>query len=129
MIVDTSALTAVLFNEADAALYEAAMAAAGNLRLAAPTLVELTMVLAGRKGDGALPELDRYLAESSIEIVPFTAEHAALARTAFLRYGKGRHRAGLNFGDCIAYATSKLAAETLLFKGDDFRLTDVEPAL
>ena len=87
------------------------------------------MVLAGRKNEAALDRLDAYLRESSISVMPFTLEHALVARQAFLRYGKGRHKAALNFGDCIAYATAKLEGMPLLFKGDDFALTDVEAAL
>jgi ribonuclease VapC len=76
-----------------------------------------------------LDRLDQFLRTASIEIVPFTADHAAVARQTFLRYGKGRHPAALNFGDCIAYATARLEAMPLLFKGDDFRLTDIEAAV
>lgn len=72
--------------------------------------------------------LDALIGVLKIDPVPFTADHTAVARSAFLRYGKGRHPAGLNFGDCISYATAKLEAMPLLFKGDDFRLTDIEAA-
>jgi ribonuclease VapC len=87
------------------------------------------MVLAGRREDEVLDRLDQFLRTASIETVPFTADHAAVARQTFLRYGKGRHPAALNFGDCIAYATARLEAMPLLFKGDDFRLTDIEAAV
>lgn len=87
------------------------------------------MVLAGGWQDEILDRLDDFLRTASIETIPFTADHAAVARHAFLRYGKGRHPAALNFGDCIAYATARLEAMPLLFKGDDFRLTDIEAAV
>jgi ribonuclease VapC len=87
------------------------------------------MVLASRREDEVLDRLDQFLRTASIETVPFTADHAAVARQTFLRYGKGRHPAALNFGDCIAYATARLEAMPLLFKGDDFRLTDIEAAV
>ena len=87
------------------------------------------MVLAGGRQDGILDRLDRFLHTASIETIPFTADHAIVARQAFLRYGKGRHPAALNFGDCIAYATARLEAMPLLFKADDFRLTDIEAAV
>lgn len=76
-----------------------------------------------------MDRLDQFLRTASIETVPFTADRAAVARQTFLRYGKGRHPAALNFGDCIAYATARLEAMPLLFKGDDFRLTDIEAAV
>ena len=84
------------------------------------------MVLAGGWQDEILGRLDDFLSTASIETIPFTTDHAAVARQAFLRYGKGRHPAALNFGDCIAYATARLEAMPLLFKGDDFRLTDMK---
>ena len=87
------------------------------------------MVLSGRRGQAPVDALDAYLRKAGISVLPFTADHALLARQAFLRYGKGRHKAGLNFGDCIAYAAAKLEGMPLLFKGDDFALTDVEAAL
>ena len=87
------------------------------------------MVLTGLHRSDMMEELDAFLRTASIETIAFTADHAAVARQAFLRYGKGRHPAALNFGDCIAYATARLEAMPLLFKGDDFRLTDIEAAV
>jgi len=87
------------------------------------------MVLLGSHRPDMQTEIDNFLSAAEIEILAFTPDHAAVAREAFLRYGKGRHPAALNFGDCIAYATARLEAMPLLFKGDDFRLTDVEPAV
>jgi ribonuclease VapC len=129
VIVDSSALVAILRNEPERERFVEAIAAAPSRSMAAPNLLETSMVLAGRQEDAILERLDAFLHEAGIRVLPFTAEHAAAARYAFLRYGKGRHKAGLNFGDCIAYATAKLEAEPLLFKGADFGLTDVETAI
>lgn len=87
------------------------------------------MVLVGGWQDEIVDRLDAFLRVASIETISFTADHAAVARQAFLRYGKGRHPAALNFGDCIAYAVARLEAMPLLFKGNDFRLTDIEAAV
>jgi ribonuclease VapC len=128
VIIDTSAVVAVLRNEPEREQFAEAIAGAGRRSMAAPNLLETAMVLAGRQEDAILERLDAFLREASIRIQPFSADHAAAARHAFLRYGKGRHKAALNFGDCIAYAAAKLEAEPLLFKGEDFRLTDIEAA-
>jgi ribonuclease VapC len=129
MIIDSSVLVAILRLEPGYDRFVLAITQAKRRLLAAPTLLETTMVLAGRQEDEVLDRLDQFLRTASIETVPFTADHAAVARQTFLRYGKGRHPAALNFGDCIAYATARLEAMTLLFKGDDFRLTDIEAAV
>ncbi|CAN7642996.1 type II toxin-antitoxin system VapC family toxin [Mesorhizobium caraganae] len=129
MIIDSSVLVAILSLEPGYDRFVLAITQAKRRLLAAPTLLETTMVLAGRREDEVLDRLDQFLRTASIETAPFTADHAAVARQAFLRYGKGRHPAALNFGDCIAYATARLEAMPLLFKGDDFRLTDIEAAV
>ncbi|WFP78789.1 type II toxin-antitoxin system VapC family toxin [Mesorhizobium sp. WSM4906] len=129
MIIDSSALVAILRAEPGHDRLVQAIADAARRLIAAPTLLETSMVLAGGWQDEILDRLDALLRTASIETVAFTADHAAVARQAFLRYGKGRHPAALNFGDCIAYATARLEAMPLLFKGDDFRLTDIEPAI
>lgn len=128
MIIDSSVLVAILSLEPGYDRFVLAITQAKRRLLAAPTLLETTMVLAGRREE-VLDRLDQFLRTASIETVPFTADHAAVARQTFLRYGKGRHPAALNFGDCIAYATARLEAMPLLFKGDDFRLTDIEAAV
>lgn len=128
MIVDSSALVAILTEEDDAVILNRVIARAASCAISAPTLLETSMVLSGRRGQAPIDALDAYLLKANIAILPFTTEHARLARDAFLRYGKGRHKAGLNFGDCIAYATARLEAMPLLFKGDDFALTDVDVA-
>ncbi|AEH86953.1 type II toxin-antitoxin system VapC family toxin [Mesorhizobium opportunistum] len=129
MIIDSSVLVAILRLEPAYERFVLAITQANRRLLPAPTFLETTMVLAGGRQDEILDRLDSFLHTASIETVPFTADHAAVARQAFLRYGKGRHPAALNFGDCIAYATARLEAMPLLFKGDDFRLTDIEPAV
>jgi len=129
MIIDSSVLVAILLLEPGYDRFVLAITQARRRLLAVPTLLETTMVLAGRREDEVLDRLDQFLRTASIETVPFTADHAAVARQTFLRYGKGRHPAALNFGDCIAYATARLEAMPLLFKGDDFRLTDIEAAV
>ena len=129
MIVDTSAVVAILTDEPDASRFATAIMRAGMIAVSAATRVEMTMVLEGRGGAGAGANLDKLLADAGAEIVPFTAEHAALARDAWRRYGKGRHPAGLNLGDCFAYALAKSRNQPLLFKGDDFAQTDVKAAI
>jgi ribonuclease VapC len=129
VIVDASALVAILFKEEDAAAFASALRDAPARAVAAPTVVEAAMVAEGRAGPGMAGELDDLLRAVDAEIVPFTAEHAALARDAWRRYGKGRHPAGLNLGDCFAYALAVARDEPLLFKGDDFCRTDVKVAI
>jgi ribonuclease VapC len=129
VIVDSSALIAILFKEADASGFAAALRDAPSRAVAAPTVVETAMVTEGRTGPAMGQELDELLGSMRAEIVPFTAEHAALARDAWRRYGKGRHPAGLNLGDCFSYALAKARNEPLLFKGDDFAQTDVKAAI
>lgn len=129
MIVDSSALIAILFKEAEASAFASAMRDAPSRAVAAPTVVETGLVAEGRTGPAMGAELDDLLDALAAEIVPFTAEHAALARDAWRRYGKGRHPAGLNLGDCFAYALAKARNEPLLFKGDDFTQTDVKAAI
>jgi ribonuclease VapC len=129
MIIDSSALVAILRAEPDREVYLRAIVKSQQRMIAAPTVLETTMVLAGGREAGILEQLDAFILQSRLQILPFTATHAAVAREAFLRYGKGRHPAALNFGDCIAYATARLEGLPLLFKGDDFRRTDIAPAL
>ncbi len=129
MILDTSALVAILANEADAPRYAEAIGdAAGRIALSAATLVELTMVVEGRGGRLAV-DLDAILMRLRPDVIPVTREQAEIAREGWRRYGKGRHKAALNLGDCFAYALAKERDEPLLFKGDDFALTDVRRAL
>ncbi|MCU0945718.1 MAG: type II toxin-antitoxin system VapC family toxin [Rubritepida sp.] len=129
MILDSSALIAMLYEEPEAPAIEAVLARDPACAIAAPTLLEACLVTEGRGGAPGAARLDALLARLAPEIVPFTAEHAALAREGWRRYGKGRHAAGLNLGDCFAYALAKARNQPLLFKGDDSSQTDVKAAL
>lgn len=93
--------------------------------MAAPSFLEASILLQARRGDEAVRSLDLLIARFNIEITPFSADQARLARAGFKRFGKGRHKAALNFGDCIAYALARHTGEPLLFKGTDFSQTDV----
>ena len=128
MIVDASAVLAVLFDEPDADRYARAIAEAPRRRLSPAGFLEVAIVLESRAGPEAADELDRFLDRAAIEIAPVIPEHAQAARRAWRRFGKGNHPAGLNFGDCFAYALTETADEPLLFKGRDFTLTDIEAA-
>ncbi len=128
MIVDSSALLAVLFREPDAERYEAALAAASACRMSLANVFEASIVWEGRGGPAAAHRLDLFMEQVGIEMVPVTAEHVTAARQAWRRFGKGNHPAALNFGDCFAYALAEVTGEPLLFKGDDFALTDIEAA-
>ena len=128
MIIDTSALLAILLGEPDAERYEDAIAAAWPRRMSAIALLEAAMVVESRGGAKAGHELDVLLEKAAVELVPVTSEHANAARRAWRRFGEGNHRAALNLGDCFAYALAKTTGEPLLFKGKDFTHTDIEPA-
>ena len=130
MIVDTSALVAIVLNEPDGKRFSAALYEAAAPRVAAPTLVEATAVLSGKLGrvDGPL-RLREALAAGRVETVEMSRTAAAIACAAYLRYGKGVGTPGvLNFGDCLAYGVAQALGEPLLFKGDDFAATDVRAA-
>lgn len=129
MVLDTSAIVALLANEADAEVYEAALAAAEAPAISAATVLEASLVLEHRHGPPGTAKLDQLLAEQGVQVVPFDVDQLALARAAYRRFGKGRHPAALDFGDCFAYALARQLGVPLLFKGDDFRQTDVESAL
>ena len=125
MTLDTSAILAVLQDEPERLEFVSLIEQAPHRIISAVSVLEASMVIEGRRGDDAGSDLDLFLQRSAIEIVPFEAEQLTLARTAFRRFGKGRHRAGLNFGDCAAYALAQWSGEPLLFKGTDFSQTDV----
>lgn len=129
MIIDTSAAFALIVGEADAASIGDALAGAEYRVIGAPTMVELYLVTGGKGGVALTLRAEQFIQDFGIEVVAFTAEHARLAREGWLRFGKGRHPAGLNLGDCFAYALAKARGEPLLFKGDDFAQTDVTPAI
>ena len=129
MIIDTSAVMAILQREPEAGAFNRLLADLPHAAISAATLVELGMVSESRAGSAAAAEVEALIAKADIEIIPFTAEHAALAADGWRRFGKGRHPAGLNLGDCFAYALARSRNEPLLFKGDDFSKTDIKAAL
>ena len=126
MVIDTSALIAILFGEPEAEFFSRALAADPKKVISAFNSLETAIVVEARKGEAGGRELDLLLHRAQIEIVPMNADQAELARSAWRIFGKGNHPAGLNIGDCCAYALSKYSSEPLLFKGNDFRQTDVE---
>jgi len=128
MVVDTSAILAIIFEESDADLFLGKLARARLRQISVVSYVEASMLVISRRGTGAEDELNLMLSESEIAITPVDLDQAKLASAAFRRYGKGRHRAGLNFGDCFSYALAKDCAEQLLFKGNDFAKTDIPVA-
>ena len=128
MIVDSSAILAVLYREQDAERYERVIASAAHPRMSVANLLETSIVLEGRGGEAAGHELDLFLRDAEIELAPVTVEHLEAARRAWRRFGKGNHPASLNIGDCFAYALAALMDEPLLFKGEDFAQTDIEAA-
>jgi ribonuclease VapC len=125
MVIDTSALVAILTGEAEHGAFIAAIEAAESRLVSAATFVETSIVIESRFGAEGLRDLDLFLATAAVEIVPVDGDQAHTARRGFSRFGKGRHRASLNFGDCFAYALATIRREPLLFKGDDFNHTDV----
>ena len=126
MIIDSSALVAILREESDAEEFTTCVAQAESVNVSAGTWLETSMVV----GPSRFGDLDGYVVTNAIKVVAFDNTQARLAREAFARYGKGSgSRAKLNFGDCMAYALAKATNEPLLFKGDDFRHTDVVAAL
>ena len=129
MVIDPSAVLAILQNEPERAAFNAAIAAAEQRRLSAASLVELSIVMEARFGIEGQNDLDLFLATANIVIVPFNADQAQIARSAFSRFGKGRHPAGLNLSDCYSYALAQFCAAPLLFKGHDFGLTDVQAVI
>ena len=130
MIVDTSALIAILRSESDAAAYAKAIAAARARRISAVNFVEAAVVIDGSRDPIASRRFDDLVREADLTIESVNETHARLAREAYRDFGKGSgHRANLNFGDCFAYALAKSTGEPLLFKGDDFAHTDLTPAL
>ncbi|SJM93633.1 Ribonuclease VapC [Crenothrix polyspora] len=125
MVVDSSVLIAVLLLESDAEQLLNQLIDADELYLSAVSLVETAMVIEYKKGKSGADKLDELLAELTPTIVEFDQQQAALARMAWREYGKGRHPAKLNFGDCCSYALAKHLNQSLLFKGNDFSQTDI----
>jgi ribonuclease VapC len=129
VIVDSSALLAVVFGEPRFEIFAEAIDEAESCKISAATYVEVMMVAEGRGSDRAVRHAELLIRDGGIAIEPVTAAHAFLAVRGFSNYGKGRHAAGLNFGDCFSYALAKALDEPLLFKGEVFRKTDVVPAI
>jgi len=129
MIVDTSALVAVLFGEPEADAFTRLIHDADRCLISAGTFLELSIVVERQTGPEVARQCDMFFRRAGIIIEPFTVEQAHIARQAFHDFGKGRHPAGLNFGDCFAYALAKITGEPLLFKGKNFKKTDIASAL
>ena len=129
MVIDTSALVAILLGEPETETLARAIAADPKRLLSAVSAFEAYIVITAKKGEAGSRELDLLLHRSAIETVALGAPQVELARKGWLRYGKGRHPAGLDLGDCCAYALAMHAGEPLLFIGDDFTKTDVRPVL
>jgi ribonuclease VapC len=128
MTLDSSVLVAILFGEPGHLELVDHILEADAVRVGAPTLVEAGLVLSGRRGGPARGEVDGLIRELGVAVAPFGEAEWRLAVDAFARFGRGRHAAALNFGDCLAYATAASFGDTLLFVGDDFSKTDVAPA-
>lgn len=128
MVIDTSAIVAILRDEAERPLFVELIEAADVCRMSTANFLETSIVIQSRFGEAGLHDLDQFIAVASIELHPVDAEQARAARRAYSRFGKGRHRAGLNFGDCFSYALAHILDEPLLAKGDDFLHTDARLA-
>jgi ribonuclease VapC len=129
MIIDTSALIAILYNEADADLYANALAKSEHRLMSAANYLESAIVIDRQRGAAAGRQLDSLILRAEVKVESVTREQADIARQAYLDFGKGAHPAGLNFGDCFSYALAKSLGQPLLFKGEDFALTDIESVL
>jgi ribonuclease VapC len=125
MVIDTSAIVAIAFDEPDAAELELQIADDPIRLISAATVLEATIVLETRLGDAGGREFDLWLLKVGAEVVPVDAEQTDAARRTWRRYGKGRHAAGLNYGDCFSYSLAQIRGEPLLFKGEDFAKTDI----
>jgi ribonuclease VapC len=129
LVVDTSAIMAILLEEPDAVLFAQALHDANELRMSAPSWLEAAQVATCHRGVNGYQQFHELVTRLPIEIVPCDEAHARVAYGAWLRFGKGRHPASLNFGDCFSYALAKLRGDPLLFKGNDFSKTDLLAAV
>lgn len=127
MVIDSSAILAILLNEPERRTFNEAIEAAETRVVSAATFVEISIVVESRFGAEGLRDLDLLIERAGIDIAAVDAEQAHAARRAFSRFGKGRHKAGLNYGDCFSYALATVLGEPLLYKGEDFLYTDVTP--
>lgn len=125
MLIDTSAILAILQREPERRSFLEAIEAAASVRMSVASFVESSIVIESRYGPEGLHDLDRFISRAGIELISMDEEQGQLARSAFSRFGKGRHRAGLNYGDCFSYAAAIAQGEPLLSKGDHFIHTDV----
>lgn len=126
MVIDTSALIAIFFHETEREVFLDAITSAESRLISGATIVETGIVLESRQGEAMGREFDLFVIRAALQIIPIDADLADLARAAWRRYGKGRHRAALNLGDCFTYALCKFSGEPLLAKGTDFALTDIQ---
>jgi ribonuclease VapC len=129
MVIDTSAVLAILLDEPERRSFNQRIEDADTRFMSAATLVEVSIVIEARHGAAGLRDLDEFVERAEVQVWPFDAGQARTARGAWSRYGKGRHRAGLNLGDCSSYALARSMSLPLLFKGDDFSATDIMPAV
>jgi ribonuclease VapC len=125
MVVDTSALIAMLGDEPEAEQFEAAVEGDNVRLMSTASYVETAIVIESRLGEPGGRELDLWIHRAAVDLVAVHPEQAEVARVAYRKYGKGRHRAGLNYGDCFSYALAKISGQPLLFKGNDFPHTDI----
>ncbi len=128
MVLDSSAIVGILLREPGHQRLIDRIDAAAVVVVGVPTLLETAMVLTTRLGQDARPTVFAFLRRLEAEVVPFNEEHLDAAATAFIRFGRGRHAAGLNFGDCMSYAVASVAGMPLLFTGEDFIRTDIPAA-
>lgn len=125
MVIDSSALAAILFGEPERRQFIEAIEAADSKLISVANWLEISIIIEARTGAEGSRDLEQFIERAGIEIVPVDLEQGRFARDAWLRFGKGRHPAALNYGDCFAYALAKSRSQTLLFKGDDFVHTDI----
>ncbi len=129
MIIETSALLAILLDEEERRLFNETIEAAASRAMSVATFVEVSIVIESRFGAEGTRDLDLFINQAGIEIADVDQDQGRLARQAFSRFGKGRHPADLNYGDCFAYALAVARGESLLYKGTDFALTDITSAV
>jgi len=127
MVIDSSALLAILQDEPERRSFNESIETAESRLLSVASFVEVSIVIETRYGAEGLRDLDLFVDRAGIELAPVDVDQAIMARHGFIRFGEGRHPAGLNYGDCFAYALARVRGEPLLFKGDDFSQTDVTP--
>jgi ribonuclease VapC len=128
VVIDSSAILAILQKEPEAAAFTAAVSGASERYISAVSALEASIAAMSKRGMAGAQNVEDFITGTALQIVPFDTEQLAIARSAYQRYGRGRHPARLNFGDCAAYALAKSLGQPLLFKGGDFAQTDISPA-